>query len=125
VQLDSDKSADTVGRVAKPLRLIEGAGGTAELHGTLLICGRDNIERVLDGRWRGLSAGFRPASREGFSVIDYGFRSTGRYLAVLVREIAHDDDAHTEILWVPSDCIFAEDGGRECNRVLTDEKVVC
>jgi len=61
VQLDhQDTSAATVGRLHKPLRIVERPDG-AELHGTLTLCGADAIACALDGRYRGLSAGFRPS----------------------------------------------------------------
>lgn len=62
IQLDHSTSAkDTVGRLVGPLEL--GAYQTEDgeqkkaLYGTAMILGKDNVERVMDGRWTHLSIG--------------------------------------------------------------------
>lgn len=56
----SDSASDTVGRLNSDIELrdaeVEGEK-VAALFGTLTFLGRDNVERVLDGRWAELSGG--------------------------------------------------------------------
>lgn len=57
IQLDhSTKAADTIGRLTGDLEVGDYQGKTA-LYGNLRILGRDNVEKVKDGRWSHLSIG--------------------------------------------------------------------
>lgn len=57
IQLDHSVSArDTVGRLVGPLEVGEHNGKKA-LYGTMRIMGKENVERVKDGRWTNVSIG--------------------------------------------------------------------
>ncbi len=62
VQLDHSTSAvHTVGRLVGPVHLalhtLEDGSTRRSLHGTMRILGKENVEKVLDGRWTHLSIG--------------------------------------------------------------------
>lgn len=62
IQLDhSTLAKDTVGRLVGPLRMgehsTEDGRSVKALYGKVLVLGRDNVEKVIDGRWTNLSIG--------------------------------------------------------------------
>lgn len=62
--LDHDpKSLNVVGRVIGELSILE-RGGDPYLFSTIRVKGKENVERVKDGRFSQVSIGFDPASHE-------------------------------------------------------------